>query len=146
MALWDAVARAAGVPLATALGGAPRPIRAYASLRTMSAAAAGEEAAAAVATGFGAVKLELGRFDLPAALRILGRAAWYAPTPLRPHIPPNLPSRDPPTPLVVGTSAPGRPRRHWLLQRGATGIIGPREALDDGYSPKVGMIFGVTTL
>ncbi|HEX8930963.1 MAG TPA: mandelate racemase, partial [Actinomycetota bacterium] len=44
MALWDALARRLGVPLATLLGGEPRPVPAYASLRTMEPAAAAAEA------------------------------------------------------------------------------------------------------
>ena len=40
MALWDARAKACGVPLVTLLGGEPKPIPAYASLRTMSPAGA----------------------------------------------------------------------------------------------------------
>ena len=44
MALWDARARACGVPLVTLLGGEPGPIPAYASLRTMSPAGAAAEA------------------------------------------------------------------------------------------------------
>jgi L-alanine-DL-glutamate epimerase-like enolase superfamily enzyme len=44
MAAWDAKAKAHGVSLAKLLGGEPRPIPAYASLRTMSPGAAAEEA------------------------------------------------------------------------------------------------------
>src|SRR3569832_2355814 len=46
MALWDAMAMAAGVPLARLLGAAPRPMRAYNScgLGLMSAQAAADEA------------------------------------------------------------------------------------------------------
>ena len=64
MALWDAAARTAGVPLATFLGGAPTPVRAYASLRTMSPMPAAEEATDAVARGFTAVKVKVGRGGL----------------------------------------------------------------------------------
>ena len=60
MAAWDARAKAHGVPLAKLLGGEPRPIPAYASLRTMAPGAAAEEAGEAVARGFGGVKLKLG--------------------------------------------------------------------------------------
>jgi len=61
-ALWDAVAVAAGVPLATLLGSAPRPVRAYNScgLGLMSAPAAADEAEKLLAGGFEAVKLRLG--------------------------------------------------------------------------------------
>jgi mandelate racemase len=68
MALWDARARALAVPLATLLGGEPRPVPAYASLRTMAPAEAADEAAALVTAGFTAVKLKLGRADLAADL------------------------------------------------------------------------------
>ena len=60
MAAWDAKAKALGVPLTKLLGGEPRPIPAYASLRTMAPGAAAEEAGEAVARGFGGVKLKLG--------------------------------------------------------------------------------------
>jgi len=64
MALWDARAKACGVPLVTLLGGAPRPIPAYASLRTMSADGASAEAEELVARGFRAIKVKIGRADL----------------------------------------------------------------------------------
>jgi mandelate racemase len=62
MALWDAMAIAAGVPLATLLGGAPRPVRAYNScgLGLMPAQAAADEAEALLEGGMQAVKLRLG--------------------------------------------------------------------------------------
>ena len=68
MAVWDACARAAGVPLVVLLGGEPRPIRAYATLRTMHPQRAATEAEALVARGFGGVKLKLGAGDLAADL------------------------------------------------------------------------------
>jgi mandelate racemase len=52
--------RPQGVPLVTLLGGTPRAIPAYASLRTMSPRAAAAEAEAALAQGFTAVKLKAG--------------------------------------------------------------------------------------
>jgi len=63
MALWDALAVAAGMPLATLLGGAPKAIPAYNSngLGLMDPAAAADEAEALVGEGFRAVKLRLGR-------------------------------------------------------------------------------------
>lgn len=60
MAAWDACAKACEVPLAKLLGGNPRPIPAYASLRSMAPGPAAEEAGEAVARGFGGVKLKLG--------------------------------------------------------------------------------------
>jgi mandelate racemase len=64
MACWDALAQAAGLPLATLLGGSPHAIAAYNSngLGLIDPAAVGEEAAALVEEGgFAAVKLRLGR-------------------------------------------------------------------------------------
>jgi mandelate racemase len=64
MALWDALARTAGLPLVRLLGGQPRPIPAYLGLRSMEPAAAAKEAGQAVQAGFNAVKLKLGRGSL----------------------------------------------------------------------------------
>ena len=71
MALWDARAKACGVPLVTLLGGAPKPIPAYASLRTMSPEGAAAEAAQLIALGFGAIKVKVGRGDLAADLETI---------------------------------------------------------------------------
>src|SRR5512140_3929213 len=62
MALWDALAIAAGVPLTRLLGGTPRPLRAYNScgLGLMSPQAAADEAQALLEGGMEAVKLRLG--------------------------------------------------------------------------------------
>jgi mandelate racemase len=62
MALWDAMAVAAGVPLATLLGAAPRDVRAYNScgLGLMSPQAAADEAEKLLEGGMQAVKLRLG--------------------------------------------------------------------------------------
>lgn len=62
MAAWDALARAAGLPLVTMLGSRPRPVRAYNScgLGLMDKKALADEAEALLARGFGAVKLRLG--------------------------------------------------------------------------------------
>lgn len=64
-AIWDALAIAADLPLATLLGAAPTPIRAYNSngLGLISPDAAADEAEALLEGGFGAVKLRLGRAD-----------------------------------------------------------------------------------
>jgi len=61
-ALWDALAVAAGVPLATYLGAKRKPIRAYNSsgLGLMSPEAAADEAEKLLAGGFRSVKLRLG--------------------------------------------------------------------------------------
>ncbi len=68
MALWDARAKACGVPLVTLLGGAPASIPAYASLRTMSPEGAAMEAEEMLALGFTAIKVKVGRGDLAADL------------------------------------------------------------------------------
>jgi len=61
-ALWDTLAVAAGVPLATYLGAKPKPIRAYNSsgLGLMSPEAAADEAEKLLVGGFRSVKLRLG--------------------------------------------------------------------------------------
>ncbi len=77
MALWDARAKACGVPLVTLLGGAPGPIPAYASLRTMNPEGAAAEAEDLLALGFHAIKIKVGRGDLAAdlaAIRAVRRA------------------------------------------------------------------------
>ncbi|TDH62494.1 mandelate racemase [Dankookia rubra] len=62
MALWDALARAAGQPLCRLLGAEPRPLPVYASLRGWGAAMLAEEAGRAVAAlGARAVKFKLGQ-------------------------------------------------------------------------------------
>ena len=62
VALWDALAIAAGLPLATFLGAKPKPIPAYNSsgLGLMSPEAAADEAEKLLAGGFLSVKLRLG--------------------------------------------------------------------------------------
>jgi mandelate racemase len=69
-ACWDALAIAAGVPLVTLLGGAPRRIRAYNSngLGLMEPEAAADEAEKLLEGGFRAVKLRLGYPTLDADL------------------------------------------------------------------------------
>jgi mandelate racemase len=79
MAAWDALAQATQQPLASLLGGAPRPVRAYNSkgLGIMPLKALAKEAEELVAEGFGAVKLRLGRpgaADDLAALRAVKKA------------------------------------------------------------------------
>ncbi len=72
-ALWDAQARAAGLPLSTVLGSPPRPIRAYNSsgLGLMAPEAAADEAEALLAGGFAAVKLRLGHPSLADDLAVI---------------------------------------------------------------------------
>ena len=70
VACWDALAIAAGKPLASLLGGVPRPIPAYNSngLGLMPPEAAADEAEKLLQGGFRAVKLRLGHPTLEADL------------------------------------------------------------------------------
>ncbi len=72
MALWDALAVAAGVPLVRLLGGTPRPVRAYNScgLGLMAPQAAADEAEQLLEGGFGAMKLRLGYPTLAGDLEV----------------------------------------------------------------------------
>jgi mandelate racemase len=79
VACWDAVAKAAGVPLATLLGAAPRPVRAYNSCGLglkSSPSEVADEAEKLLARGFSGVKLRLGYSTLAedlAAVRAVRR-------------------------------------------------------------------------
>jgi mandelate racemase len=64
VAAWDALAKAHELPLVELLGGAKRPIPAYASLRAMGMESVAEEAREAVGSGFGAVKVRIGHPDV----------------------------------------------------------------------------------
>jgi mandelate racemase len=70
VACWDAMARAAAMPLATLLGGAPSPVPAYNScgLGLMEPGAVADEAQELLAGGFRALKLRLGYATLEADL------------------------------------------------------------------------------
>lgn len=73
MALWDALAIAANVPLATLLGASPRPLPAYNScgLGLMAPAAAADEAQKLLEEGgFSALKLRLGHATLAEDLAV----------------------------------------------------------------------------
>src|SRR5271157_4986757 len=72
VALWDALAVAAGLPLATFLGAKPKPIPAYNSsgLGLMSPEAAADEAEKLLAGGFLSVKLRLGNPNLEQDLAV----------------------------------------------------------------------------
>ncbi len=77
MAAWDALAVSTGVPLATLLGGAPRPIPAYNSLGMIPADEAADVAAKTVAAGFRGLKIKVGWPSLAqdlAAVRAARRA------------------------------------------------------------------------
>jgi mandelate racemase len=73
VAAWDAVAIAAGLPLARLLGAAPRPIPAYNScgLGLMPPREVADEAEKLLANGFRAIKLRLGYPTLAADLAAL---------------------------------------------------------------------------
>jgi mandelate racemase len=77
MAAWDALARAAGLPLVRLLGGAPRPIPVYDSLGMGGADLAAAEAEAAAAAGYRAVKYKIGYPDLRTDVEVV-RAAKRA--------------------------------------------------------------------
>lgn len=73
MAAWDALAKAARLPLCRLLGGEPRAIPAYNScgLGLMGAARAAVEARELVAPGFRAIKARLGYSDLTEDLAVV---------------------------------------------------------------------------
>jgi mandelate racemase len=60
MAAWDALARAAGLPLARLLGGEPRPVPAYRSAGMGGVAEAVTETKEAIGIGLGAMKFKVG--------------------------------------------------------------------------------------
>ena len=64
MAAWDALARAAGLPLVELLGGRPRPLRAYDSYGMVEVREVAELAGAASAAGFRAMKIKVGYADV----------------------------------------------------------------------------------
>jgi mandelate racemase len=72
IAIWDALAVAAGVPLVTLLGATPKPIPAYNSsgLGLMSPEVAADEAEKLLAGGFRSVKLRLGHTTLEQDLAV----------------------------------------------------------------------------
>jgi mandelate racemase len=72
-ALWDALSVSAGLPLATMLGAAPRPVRTYNSsgLGLIGAEAAADQAVQLLEGGFKAVKLRLGYATLAEDLSVV---------------------------------------------------------------------------
>ena len=64
MAAWDALARAAGLPLVELLGGRARPLRAYDSYGMVEVREVAELAGAASAAGFRAMKIKVGYADV----------------------------------------------------------------------------------
>jgi mandelate racemase len=71
MAAWDALAVAAGLPLATLLGGRPRPIPAYDSLGMVAADDAPGAAERSRARGFRGLKIKLGWPSLSQDLEVV---------------------------------------------------------------------------
>ena len=74
MAAWDALAKAAGLPLVRLLGGEPRPIPVYHSLGMGGAELAASEAAESAAAGYAAVKYKIGYADVKTDVAVV-RAA-----------------------------------------------------------------------
>lgn len=64
MAFWDALGRAAGLPVVALLGGAPKPIPAYDSFGLVDPGADMADVEASVAAGFRGIKIKLGDGDL----------------------------------------------------------------------------------
>lgn len=64
MACWDALARRSGQSLVRVLGGEPRPVRAYGSLRSMAPDDVRDEAAQLARLGFDAYKVKVGAAGL----------------------------------------------------------------------------------
>jgi mandelate racemase len=77
MASWDALAVAAGVPLAALLGGRPRPIPAYNSLGMIPPGEAADAAAKTAAAGFKAMKVKVGWPTLAEDLAVVRAARKY---------------------------------------------------------------------
>jgi mandelate racemase len=77
MAAWDALAVAAGLPLAALLGGQPRPVPAYNSVGMLPPGEAADEAAKTAAAGFRALKIKIGWPSLAEDLAVV-RAARRA--------------------------------------------------------------------
>ena len=74
MAAWDALACALGLPLATLLGGQPKPIRAYNSLGMLGPREAADQGAKSVEAGYRALKIKIGWPTLEEDLEVV-RAA-----------------------------------------------------------------------
>jgi mandelate racemase len=71
MAAWDALAKAANLPLAIMLGGEIEPIPTHGSLFSMEPSAAAAEAEDAASRGFTAIKVKVGRGDIKADLDVI---------------------------------------------------------------------------
>jgi mandelate racemase len=64
MALWDALGRAAGLPVVRLLGGAVAPLDAYDSYGVVDLSSDADVLAASVASGFKAIKIKVGDGDI----------------------------------------------------------------------------------
>jgi mandelate racemase len=73
MALWDALGRAAGLPVARLLGGTVRPLDAYDSYGVVDPNGDADVLAASVASGFKAIKIKVGDGDLGRDVATVGR-------------------------------------------------------------------------
>ena len=71
MAFWDALGQAAGQPLATLLGGAPRPIRAYDSYGVVDPVADEKVLRTSIDRGFRGIKIKGGDGDLANDVRVV---------------------------------------------------------------------------
>jgi mandelate racemase len=71
MAFWDALGQAAGQPLATLLGGSPRPIRAYDSYGAVDPAADEKDLLRSLDQGFRGIKIKGGDGDLANDERVI---------------------------------------------------------------------------
>ncbi|WP_420403338.1 enolase C-terminal domain-like protein [Nisaea sp.] len=85
MALWDAAAKAQGLPLAALLGSAPRPVRVYDSLGQMGPEETARDIERSLEDGFRAFKVKSGAPDpredvaVARAIRsVAGEDAWVA--------------------------------------------------------------------
>ncbi|VAW20304.1 Mandelate racemase [hydrothermal vent metagenome] len=85
MALWDALAKFANLPLANLLGAAAKPIRIYDSLGQMSANETAEQVEISLKNGFDAFKIKAGHSDpktdvevVRAIKNIAGPDTWIA--------------------------------------------------------------------
>ena len=71
MAFWDALGQAAGQPVATLLGGAPRPIRAYDSYGVVDPVADEKVLRTSIDRGFRGIKIKGGDGDLANDVRVV---------------------------------------------------------------------------
>jgi mandelate racemase len=73
MAMWDALGKLAGKPVATLLGGEPTPLRAYDSYGMVDPRHDEEALRQSVAAGFGAIKIKIGGPDVAEDVAVVRR-------------------------------------------------------------------------